>query len=176
MRRRILRYQPSTRPAPGKSRAWNARSGTRDLPPLIAGPVSGRIEGYALWPRTADMRFEARQQIPDLALDLRHFVSRPQHLLQTAFVQRLDLSEPQARPCFHQSHRLRVGDGAGRIEDEHAVIQFIADLGRLREALDESSQIFRQRLVANPDFGQSLDQIESPPRRGAPPHATPRRT
>ena len=103
------------------------------------------------------MRFEARQQIPDIAVDFRHFVSRPQHLLQADFVQRLYLSEPQARPCFHQSHRLGVGDGARGIKNEHAVIQFIAHLGGFRETLDERRQIFRQSLVANPDFGQPLD-------------------
>ena len=54
-----------------------------------------------------------------------------------------------------------MGDGARGIENEHAVIQFIADLGGFRKALDESSQVFRQSLVANPDLGQSLDQIES---------------
>jgi len=30
------------------------------------------------------MRFGARQQIPDIAVDFRHFVGRPQPLLQTA--------------------------------------------------------------------------------------------
>ena len=119
-------------------------------------PASGRIEGHASWLCAADMRFKTRQQIPDIAVDFRHFVGRPQHLLQTAFVQRLDLSEPQARPCFHQSHRLRVGDGAGGIENEHAVIQFIAHLGGFRKALNQRRQIFRQSLVANPDLGQSL--------------------
>ena len=55
-------------------------------------PISSRIKGHALRPRAADMRFEARQQIPDLAVDFRHITGRPQHLLQTAFVRRLYLS------------------------------------------------------------------------------------
>lgn len=35
-----------------------------------------------------------------------------------------------------------MSDGARRIKDEHAVIQFVANLGGLRERFDESCQIF----------------------------------
>jgi hypothetical protein len=54
-----------------------------------------------------------------------------------------------------------VSDGARRIKDEHAVIQFVANLGGFRERFDERCQIFRWSLIANSDLGQSLDQIKS---------------
>jgi len=111
------------------------------------------------------MRFKPRQQIPDIAIDLRHLLGRLQHLLQAAFVQRLYLSEPQARPCLHQSHRLGVGDGTRRIKDKHAVIQFVANLGGLRKTFNQNRQALGESFVGNPDLGQSLDQIESRPGR-----------
>jgi hypothetical protein len=111
-----------------------------------------RHRGQALRPRGADMRFGA-QQIPDLAVDFRHFVGRPQRLLQTAL---RDLSEPQVRPCFHQSRRLRVDGGARRTcsDSVRCGPWWIRKIARWRR------HIFRQRFVTNPDFGQSLDQIE----------------
>jgi hypothetical protein len=54
--------------------------------------------------RTVDLRFEAQQRIPDLAADLRHFVDRPQHLLQTAFVQRLYLFRTSGSTLFSINH------------------------------------------------------------------------
>jgi hypothetical protein len=46
--------------------------------------VPSRIAWHALWRRAADMRFKAGPQIPDLAVDFRHFVGPLQHLLQSA--------------------------------------------------------------------------------------------
>jgi hypothetical protein len=124
--------------------------------------VSSRIAWHPLWLRAADMRFEARQQTPDLAVDLRHFVGGPQHVLQTAFVQRLYLSEPQARPCFHQSHRPGVGDGARGIENEHAAIRRGGSRGSEHVKVRFWRQLADKHGKVSADAGQPIVTASSP--------------
>lgn len=106
------------------------------------------------------MTFQARQKIPNIAIDARHILCRLHHAFQPRFIHRLHFAEPKTFLCLHDPHRLRMGYLAAGVDDIHAVIEFVTNVGRLIESLDDLGKRFLEILVPDGDLRQALDEIE----------------
>lgn len=108
---------------------------------------------------------ETGEKFPKVPIDAGHLLGRLPHLLEPGVVHRLEVAELEMVAGLNDAHRLRVRDLATIIDNEHAMIEFVANLSRLVESIDQFDQRLFQVLVPDLDSSQSLDEVEPGPGR-----------
>jgi hypothetical protein len=83
------------------------------------------------------MKLEPRQQLPNITIDIRHFLDCFDHVLQPGIIERLTYPELQMFPALNNSHGLCMCNLACIVRDVQTMIEFVPQRRGMVESIDQ---------------------------------------
>lgn len=108
---------------------------------------------------------EARQEIPQFAIERLQILNDLDQFANAAFVDRADFPENKTPGAFPDLHGMGMGNFPSVAHGIHAMVELIADPGTDVETRNEAFEVLLRLFVGDLGLGETLNEVEPCSRR-----------